>query len=228
MIQSVTFDFLKDLAENNYREWFHENKPRYEAAHADMIAFAEDLYDKMIEEDNLVPRTGKKTLYRIYRDVRFSKDKAPYKQHWAGGFRRATPLLRGGYFFHVEPGKSFAAGGFWAPNKEDLLRIRQEFAADDKPIRAIIADDTFQQMFGELWGAELKTSPKGFDKEHPAIDLIRKKQFIVSRSFTDKQVLAPDFADQIVNTFFAMRPYFDYMSDVLTTDKNGVSIIEGN
>lgn len=228
MIHPATFDFLRDLSANNYREWFQEHKDRYETAYANMIELAEEVYGKMIEADNLVPSSGKKTLYRIYRDVRFSKDKLPYKTHWAGGFTRATQWLRGGYYFHVEPGdQSFVAGGFWGPNKEDLLRIRKEFAADDASIRAILEEPGFKQLFGQLQGDALKTAPKGFDKEHPAIDLIRMKQFIVKKDFTDQEALSPDFATAIADTFHAMRPYLDYMSDVLTTDENGIRINQG-
>lgn len=223
---SKTFTFLGDLSQNNHREWFQENKSHYEAAHQEMIRFAEDLLMEMGQHDHLVEMTGKKSLFRIYRDVRFSKNKVPYKTHWAGQMKRATEALRGGYYYHLAPGnQSFLAGGFWAPDKDDLKRIRQEIEADDQPLRDIIADDRFVELFGELQGDELKTAPKGFNKEHPAIDLIRKKQFIVTRKFTDEEAMADDFIQEVVATFRGMRPFFDYMSEVLTTDSNGVSIL---
>lgn len=133
-------------------------------------------------------------------------------------------MLRGGYYVNIEPGRSFVGGGFWEPNKEDLLRIRKEIEIDASELRDIIAEEQFQKYFGELQGEELKTAPKGFDKEHPAIDLLRKKQYLVMRSFTDKEVLAPNFKEEVIKTFLAMRPLFDYMSDVLTTDVNGESL----
>ena len=225
-ISKETFDFLKDLNNNNNREWFQENKPRYEKAHANAVDFAEALMERMNEHDNLIPRTGKKTLFRIYRDVRFSKNKAPYKTSFGGRFTRATDLLRGGYYFHIEPGNCYVAGGFWAPNAQDLKRIRKEFEADDTEIREIIASDEFQKYFGELQGDGVKTAPKGFDKTHPAIDLIRKKQFIVTHKFSEKDSRSEDFIDKMNEAFQAMRPYFDYMSDVLTTDENGVSLFD--
>ena len=225
-IKASTFNFLKDLEKNNNRDWFTENKMRYQAEHEEMISFADALLSKMNEHDVIETPTGKKSLMRIYRDVRFSKDKSPYKIHWGGGFRRASEQRRGGYYYHIQPGgQSFIGGGFWAPNKDDLQRIREEIATDATELREIIADPTFVSTFGTLDGEQLKTSPKGFDKEHPEIDLLRYKQFIFGRNFTDKEVLSPDFLDEANKTFQAMRPFFDFMSDVLTTDSNGESIL---
>ena len=223
-ISKTTLQFLKDLKLNNNRPWFNDNKDRYTAAHEEMIAFAEALIDEMSHHDNLVPMTGKKSLMRIYRDVRFSKDKSPYKNHFGGGLKRATKWLRGGYYYHIEPGATFLGGGFWAPNSDDLKRIRTEIAADDKPLRKILAAPDFIKTFGNLKGDTVKTAPKGFDKAHPAIDLIRHKQFLVSRNFTDKEVLSEDFLSKVVDTFRNMKPFFNYMSEVLTTDENGVPI----
>ena len=224
-ITSDNFEFLKELGLNNNREWFTENKKRYEANLKNIVVFADSLLAKMNEHDVLETPTGKKSLFRIYRDVRFSKDKSPYKTHWSGSFRRATQLRRGGYYFHIQPGnQSFIGGGFWEPNKEDLQRIREEIAADPSEMRQILSNPNFIKTFGALQGEQLKTAPKGFDKEHPAIDLLRYKQFIFSRNFTDKEVLQPNFLEQANQTFQHMRPFFDYMSDVLTTDANGMPL----
>jgi uncharacterized protein (TIGR02453 family) len=223
-IQKETLDFLKELSKNNNREWFAKHKARYEAAHQNMIDFTESMLEKMSEHDNIVPNPAKKTLHRIYRDVRFSKDKSPYKRNFSGSMSRATPWLRGGYYFHIEPGNTFVAGGFWAPNADDLKRIREEIAHDAQPLRKIFANKPFAQAFGELKGDAVKTAPKGFSKDHPDIDLIRFKQFVVSKSFTDKEVLSEKFPGQMVQTFCLLRPYFDYMSEVLTTDGNGVRL----
>lgn len=190
-----------------------------------MISFADELLAKMNEHDTIETPTGKQSLYRIYRDVRFSKDKSPYKTHWSGGFARATKALRGGYYFHIQPGdQSFIGGGFWDPNKEDLLRIREEIARDAIELRAILNEPSFVTRFGDMSGEQLKTAPKGFDKEHPDVDLLRYKQFIFGRNFSDKEVLHADFLEVANNTFKAMRPFFDFMSDVLTTDSNGAPL----
>lgn len=226
-ISKGNFKFLQDLKKNNNRDWFQENKPEYEKNHQDIIAFADELLSKLNEHDLIETPSGKKSLYRIYRDIRFSKDKTPYKTHWSGGFKRATKLRRGGYYFHIEPGnKSMVGGGFWGPNKEDLLRIREEIAVNGDEIREIITDSKFIDLFGGLQGEQLKKAPKGFDPNHPDIDLLRYKQFIFGRNFTDEEVLAPDFSDKLNEAFKAMRPFFDFMSDVLTTDANGVPLYE--
>ena len=220
-IDKSVFVFLKTLKENNNREWFTENKPQFQIEQKK----AKDFFNVLMERLKLHDIIDKFKFFRIYRDVRFSKDKTPYKIHFSGSFSRATERLRGGYYLHLCPEGSFLAGGFWEPNKEDLLRIRKEFEMDTTEIRAIISDKTFVKHFGKLEGDALKTSPRGFDKEHPDIDLINMKQFIAIRKFTDKEVLADNFLDELDSSFKAMRPYFDYMSDVLTTDLNGESII---
>lgn len=222
VIQSASLQFLTDLTSNNNREWFQANKSRYEATHENMKQFMKAVEAALGETDHIESAY----LFRIYRDIRFSKDKTPYKDNFGMGFSRATNRLRGGYFLQVGPSVSFAGGGFWGPNAQDLKRIRDEFAIDDKPIRQIMADPVFQKYFGTLQGDELKTAPKGYDKAHPAIDLIRKKNFVVMRQFSDEAVTDKNFLQEVKKTFEAMRPYFDYMSVVLTTDMNGVSLID--
>ena len=167
-------------------------------------------------------------VFRIYRDVRFSKNKLPYKTHFGGSFHRLKPRLRGGYYLHLQPNnESFIATGFWEPAKEDLLRIRKEFEMDDSEIRDILADKKFNTVWGNSFvGDEVKTAPRGFDKEHKAIDLIKKKQYIFTKKFTDKAVLDANFLDEVNASFKAIRPFFDYLSDVLTTDLNGASLID--
>ena len=226
VLTKANLQFLKDLKTNNNREWFNSNKDEYLKQHQNIIAFADSLLELLKEHDNIETPTGKKSLFRIYRDVRFSKDKSPYKTNWAGGFKRATKHLRGGYYFHIEADTAFVGGGFWAPNKDDLQRIREDIAADASELRSIINSKSFKDTFGTLEGEQLKTAPKGFDKEHPDIDLLRYKQFIISKKFSQKEVLSKDFAKMVNDTFKAMRPFFDYMSESVTTDSNGVSIFE--
>jgi uncharacterized protein (TIGR02453 family) len=123
---------------------------------------------------------------------------------------------------HIEPGdKSFLAGGFWAPSKEDTLRIRQEYEMDAAPMREIMNQLEFKEVFGAIQGEQLATAPKGFDKTHPNIDLIRHKNWYFETYFSDEMVLSEDFKNQVVQAFLLLRPYFDYMSDVLGSDANG-------
>lgn len=220
MLQKSVLEFLNILHENNNREWFAENKKAFEAEQKIAKAFFNEVGTALGKIDSI----ERIQIFRIYRDVRFSKNKLPYKNHFSVGFTRTKPLLRGGYYLHIEPGASFVGGGFWEPNTADLNRIRKEIELDDEEIRALIADKIFQNYFQELKGEELKTAPKGFDKTHPAIDLLRKKQYLLTRNFSDKEVLAPNFQEEVLKTFEAMRPFFDYVSEVLGTDLNGESI----
>lgn len=224
-INKSNLEFLLNLKANNNRDWFIDHKNEYQQAHNNIISFADEVVKLMKNHDNIENKDGKSTLFRIYKDTRFSKDKTPYKTHWGSHLKRATKALRGGYYFHVEPGNSFVGGGFWDPNPQDLQRIREEIAADASELRSIINSKIFKDTFGTLQGEQLKTAPKGFPKDHPDIDLLRYKQFLISKKFTDKEVVSADFAKKVVETFVAFRPFFDYMSMVLTTDANGESIL---
>lgn len=222
VIAKQALDFLKKLKENNTREWFAEHKQEFKSHEADIKGFYAGLMENLEKHDKI----EKMKMFRIYRDVRFSKDKTPYKSHFSGSFARAGAQLRGGYFVQIKPGESFIATGFWEPNKEDLLRIRKEFEVDSTEMRKIINAKSFKKIWGELVGDALKTAPKGFDKEDPNIDLIRRKQYIFVRNFSDKEILSKDFAKEVGASFKAIRPYFDFMSDVLTTNLNGESLIK--
>lgn len=215
--------FFKKLEKNNNRDWFNENKPEFKAIEAEVKQIYTSIYDTLNTHDDV----DKMKMFRIYRDVRFSKNKLPYKTHFGGSFHRTKPKLRGGYYLHIQPNnESFIATGFWEPAKEDLLRIRKEFEMDDSEIRDILANKKFNSVWGGFVGDEVKTAPKGFSKEHKAIDLIKKKQYIFVKKYTDKDVLDAGFIDDVDASFKAIRPFFDYMSDVLTTDLNGVSLID--
>lgn len=219
-ISKTTFKFLKDIKVNNNREWFNKHKDRFLEAQAEVKAFNETLLNKMSHHDEIESIR----LYRIYRDVRFSKNKTPYKNNLGTGMKRATKWKRGGYYFNIEPGNNFVGGGFWGPNSDDIKRIRQEIAADDKPLRKILNSASFKKNFGTLEGSQVKTAPRGYAKDHPAIDLLRYKQFLLMRPFSDKEVTTDGFVNDLSKRFKAMRPFLDYMSEVLTTDENGVPI----
>lgn len=220
-IQPSSFDFLNKLKKNNNREWFNEHKAVFQQEQQEVEAFAESLLHELSAHDLIETPSGKKSLYRIYRDTRFSHDKTPYKAHWSGSFKRATKSRRGGYYFHIEPGNSFVAGGFWGPTPADLKLIRDDIAFDAKPLRKIINSKAFVTTFESLKGEQLKTTPKGFEADHEAIDLLRYKQFLLIRSFSDKEVLSDNFLKEVNGTFQKMRPFFDYMSEVLSSDPNG-------
>lgn len=218
-------DFLKILSENNNRDWFNSHKADYEKALNEMILFADDLLGEMKKHDVLDNVNGKKSLFRIYRDVRFSKDKRPYKTHWGLFFKRSGASRRGGYYLHLSPGDAYAMGGFFNPNKEDLLHIRNQLSLDSGELRKIINSKNFKSTFGELIGDKLKTSPRGFEKDHPDLDLLRYKQFLVRSDFTKTEVNSPDFPKIVSKTFEEMRSFFDYMSEILTSDLNGEILV---
>ena len=214
---------LNDLKENNTREWFTDNKDYYLKEEVQIKEFFTDINKALSVIDNI----GGMKAYRIYRDIRFSKDKTPYKTYRSCSYKRATEALRGGYHLEITPGGNFLAAGFWQPNKEDLFRIRKEFELDRSYIEKILSDKKFTKLFeGFHTRNSLRVAPTGFDKNHPNIDLIRKKDFIVLRKFSDKEVLSKDFHTTVINSFKAVRPFFNYMSDVLTTNLNGESILE--
>lgn len=217
-----TLKFLTSLDKHNNREWFGEHKDEYLKAQDQMILFADALLSEMQKHDHIETHSGKKSLFRIYRDVRFSKNKLPYKNNMGGGFRRATKFLRGGYYFQIQPGNTFVGGGFWGPNAQDLMHIRKQIAQDPDPLMEILSTTSFKKTFGELKGEKVKTSPRGFSKEDPAIDLLRHKQFLLIHHFSDQEVLSTGFHLQMASVFMSMRPFFDLMTDLLVTDLNGV------
>ena len=225
VIPKSSLDFLCQLKENNNKPWFEANKTNYLKELNHIEIFADALLQELSKTDVLETSSGKKSVYRIYRDIRFSKDKTPFKTFWGGSYTRATKERRGGYYFHLEQGNSFFAGGFWGPNAEDLKRIRTEFAHDSSPMQKILNSKSFINTFGTLQGEQLKTAPKGFDVNHEAIDLLRYKQFLIIKRFTDNEVLSPLFLEQALETCKNMRPFFDYMSEVLSTDTNGSSVL---
>ena len=220
MVLSSSVSFFKKLKKNNNRDWFAENKPKFKKLELEIKAFGEELKDRLNEFDNV----DRFKLFRIYRDIRFSKDKTPFKTHFGLTWHRTKPLYRGGYYLHISPGKNFLACGFWDPNTNDLKRIRKELEYDAKEFRDIIASKEFFSVWGNLEGSELKTAPRNFDKNHPDIDLIRKKQYIFSISFSDEEVFEPQFINKLENALKTVRPFTDYMSDVLTSDENGESL----
>jgi uncharacterized protein (TIGR02453 family) len=220
-IAASSLTFLKNLEKNNNREWFTENKETYISAQNNIIAFADELITLMITHDAIENTSGKKSLYRIYSDVRFSKEKAPYKPRFAIGLQRATTLKRGGYYLNIQPGNSFLACGFFSPNADDLKRIRKDIEINSTVWRKILNSKIIKDNFVALSGATVPTSPRGFSKDHEAIDLIRHKQFILRHNFTDQEVIDPQFVYKVNEIFQSVRPFFDYMSTVLTTDLNG-------
>jgi|TARA_B110000238_G_scaffold43251_1_gene46501 uncharacterized protein (TIGR02453 family) len=220
-INPKVFQFFSSLKENNTRDWFEKQKPHFKELETEVKEFCVQLFNQISVHDSL---EGWK-LMRIYRDVRFSKNKTPYKTNFGIAFRRTQPNNRGSYYLHISPEDSFLACGFWAPEPKDLLRIRQELAVSGDEFREIISQKSVKNTWGELTGDELKSAPRAFDKDHPDIDLIRKKQFLFMIHFNNSEVENSAFSERISSAVQDIRPFVDFMSDVLTTDSNGESLI---
>lgn len=225
IIQKSTLDFLNKLAAHNNRDWFNNHKQEYHHAQENVVAFADQLISFMNQHDRIETPSGKKSLYRIYNDVRFSKDKVPYNPRFAGYLRRYKPLPRGGYYWWIKPGGSRVSCGFAYPHPDDLRRIRLDIRDNHEDWNKLLRSKAITANFGKMQGEQVKTTPKGFDKDDPAIHLLRHKQFWFSRSFSDREVLAAGFLRDVNKTFKSIRPFFDYMSDVLSTDANGESVL---
>lgn len=224
LVPVSSLNFLKSLKENNNREWFNAHKDEFLTQQSLIEVFADRLLSEINVHDLIETPSGKKSLHRIYRDTRFSKEKIPYKNNWSGSFKRASKKRRGGYYFRIEPGNSFIAGGFQQPNAQDLKRIRDDINLNPESLRKILNDKVFIETFGTLHGEQLKTAPKGFDVNNAAIDLLRFKQFLLIKRFTDEEVMDASFLKTADKTYQNMRPFFDYMSEVLSTDSIGQEI----
>lgn len=224
IVEKTTFDFLKKLSTNNDRDWFNVHKAQYEKAKENVEQFMDALIAKMNTHDRLETLSGKKSLYRIYNDVRFAKDKSPYNPRFAGYMKRSKPQLRGGYYIWIAPGVTRVGCGFSYPNADDLKRIRLDISANPGDWRKMLRSKAITSNFGEMIGEQVKTTPRGFSADDPAIDLLRFKQYWFERSFTDREALSPGFLLQVNQTYKSIRPFFDYMSDVLGTDMNGEPI----
>jgi uncharacterized protein (TIGR02453 family) len=209
-----TFAFLTELRQHNNREWFEAHRTDYEAAKA---AF-ESLVDQIIGGlDELAGLQAKDCTMRIFRDVRFSRDKSPYKTNMAAnlapGGRKSSVY---GYHLSLAPGESIIAGGLYMPEPAQLNRLRDALAADARPLNAVTADKTFKKYFGALEGERVKTFPQGYDREHPDIELLRLKQLLAIHRLPDEVVLGPRFAAHAVKVCAALRPFNEYLNQVLS------------
>lgn len=209
-------DFLRGLRDNNDRAWFQANKPRYEAARRHVLEQTEWLIAHISAFDDTVKYlTPEDCLFRIYRDVRFSPDKRSYKTHFgtyvcAQGGRKS---VLSGYYLHLEPQNSFLSGGVYCPDKDMLRRVRTALDIDFDVFRDIEAASDYKRFFGRMFSPDaLKKMPQGFSPDSPAAEYIRFKMFFVEHRFTDDEVCAPDFLDNVLPMCRAMKPFNDFMN----------------
>jgi uncharacterized protein (TIGR02453 family) len=212
--------FLKDINKHNDREWFEKNKSRYLEAKQKFDGLVGAILQQLIKfDEGLSGLNPKKLAFRIYRDVRFSKDKRPYKTNMGAGFSPNGKLVQEpGYYLHVQPGnKSFVAGGIYQPDAENLGKIRQEIDYNSDKLKKIMNDKRFRKLFSDFDDFDkLKTMPRGFPKDHPHIEWLKHKSFIVSRPFTDKEVLDKKFVTLVASTSKTIKPLNDFIRESIS------------
>jgi len=219
MILTDTFKFLADLAKHNQREWFQEHKERYDKAHENVISFAGDLINQLSKahigvDASLEP---KKCVMRIYRDVRFSKDKTPYKTNMGIGRLTKHKTVEIGFYLQIEPGnKSFIAGGYWMPQGEHLKAIRQEIDYNAADLIRIIDSADFKKTFVDFRAQEsLRTVPKGYDAANENIDLLKLKSFIGYRDLTDKELMDKDAVKTVAKLCVKLHPLNEFLNNAI-------------
>lgn len=214
MIEKSTLKFLKDLAANNNRDWFQANKKLFDAAQDNVTAFAGYLIGEIGKLDDAVAAIDPKScVFRIYRDVRFSKDKSPYKTNLGAYISPCgRKSMQPGYYFHIQPGRSFIAGGKHHPDGPELLKIRTSIAENTPEFLKIINKKSFVEQFGELWNDRLKSVPKGFDADHPAAEYLKLKEFMAHQEFPDAKVLtSSEFPKHLVKILREMYPLIAFL-----------------
>ncbi len=216
----IAFQFLKKLAKNNNREWFEKNKPHYLGIKTSFEEFVAELLEEMIKfDESLAGQDPKKLVFRIYRDVRFSKDKRPYKHNISAAFSSdGKGMAKPGYYFHIEPGdKSFVGIGLYAPPADNLAKVRQEIDYNGEHLEKLFKTKSFKKYFDDFWTEDtLKTMPKGYPKDHPHIKWLKLKSFIVTHSFTDKQVMDKKFLKTVSSVLREAKPLNDFLTDAIS------------
>ena len=218
-----TLDFLRDLVENNHREWFHANRSRYDAAKAELCGVVKRVLTTMSAFEPLANTAVKDCIFRINRDIRFSKNKAPYKSNLAfaigPGGRHSGRI---DYYVHIQPGnQSFLGAGMWQPTPANLAKFRQEVDYNVTELKDIIEAEAFRSYFPEASGEVMKTTPKGYPADHPEIELLRRKELFFMHRYTDKDVLKVNFADEIVRGCQLIKPYCDLLNYLFFDEKEG-------
>lgn len=209
------FEFLRDLKFNNDREWMALNRSRYETARNNFHDIVGRLIEAIIEFDpSLQGIAPKDCLFRLNRDIRFSPDKSPYKTHFGAFMAENGRRTEGpGYYLHLQPdNETFFGGGIYMPASELLRKIRQEVDYNPGELKAIVSDEKFRYYFGEIQGEKLKKAPKGYSPDHPNIEFLKLKSYVVLHKSTDGEALAPDFLSTVVDAYRSMRPLIDYLN----------------
>jgi uncharacterized protein (TIGR02453 family) len=215
MISAATFQFLKALEKNNNRDWFLANKNKYDVAKSNYLNFVEEVLNGILKFDtSLAELNPKQCVFRINRDVRFSKNKEPYKTNFGASFSKgAKKIDTAGYYFHLEPGACFIGGGLWMPQSPDLQKLRQEIDYCYKEFNGILQHKEFKKTFqGLSTDAKLARPPKGYDIDNPAIELLKLKSFTAIMPISDKEVLDPAVVKKTLSIFKTIAPLVHFLN----------------
>lgn len=217
-ISAKTFEFLVKLEQNNNRDWFNENKSLYTDSQQDLINFLEELIQQMSSYDGEITKTDvKKSLFRIYRDVRFSKDKSPYKTNFGASLGMGKGSQKAGYYLHIEPGKSFVAAGIYMPEPQVLKTIRKEISLFKDDFLKVVHSENFTNTFTNLdQDSKLKNVPQGFEKEDPMAEYLKLKNFIIVYPLRDSDLTKKDSASKVSKIFEAAKPLNDFLNNIIS------------
>lgn len=222
MLTQHTLQFLINLDQNNNREWFHANRSDYEKTKEEFEALCQNILSGLaLIQDNLLHTKVKDCIFRINRDVRFSKDKSPYKKNISAAFGQGgRHSEKVDFYLHIQPNGSFLGGGMWSPTTNQLANFRQEIDYSPQKIKGIIENKDFRAYFNEIEGEKLKTSPKGYASDHVDIELLKHKQLFFMHRYSDDEILSQNFAQEVIKGCQTLKPYLDYVNHVFFNEHN--------
>ena len=220
MLEPQTLKFLNQLKKNNNKPWFDDHRAQYEAARIDFSNFIQLVIDAVQKTDTTITGlTSKDCMFRINRDIRFSKDKTPYKTNFGASIKRGgRKSVYAGYYFHCSPGESFVGGGLWMPETVDLKKVRQEIDYNWDEFQNIIKEKNFKKIYGDIYkggDVSLSTLPKGYEKDNPAIDYLKLKSFIAETRIADEELTKATLHKKTVAAFEALQPLLNFINNAL-------------
>lgn len=223
MLSHHSLQFLRNLEQNNNREWFHANRKDYDQTKEEFEKLSQEILTGVAQfQENLLNTSVKSCILRINRDIRFSADKSPYKKYVAAGFGPGGKSSgKVDFYLHIQPNnESFLGGGMWAPTGTQLASFRQEIDYSPHVIKGIIEADIFRNYFDEVHGERVKKMPKGYSAEHPDIELLKYKQLFFVHKYLDEVVTDKNFAEEVINGCRILKPYLDYINNLFYGEEN--------
>jgi len=221
MLQQSTLKFLKDLKKNNNKPWFDANRPKYESAKKDFESFIQEVIDKLAKSDDTISGLkAKDCMFRINRDVRFAKDKSPYKTNFGASINKGgKKSMLAGYYFHLQPGESFIGGGIWMPMPKELAQVRQEIDYNFKEFRKIIGSAGFKKEYGDLYAgddAKLQRVPKGYETDNPAAEYLKLKSILAMKQLPDTALISGEPIKESLKALQALQPLINFVNRSLS------------